>query len=188
MTNNLYLNITNRCTNKCNFCLRNLSYIFAGYNLKLKKEPTKTEIIEEAVRNYSGGEIVFCGIGEPLMRLEDVLDIPRELKRKVKARIRVNTNGHAKLLYPKRNVAKELSKIIDAVSISLNAENKEKYNLICKPHYPDAYEKMIEFTKECKNLIDVTLTVVNLPEINIKKCKKIAYNLDVKFRVRSLTK
>ena len=186
--NNLYLNITNRCTNKCDFCLRNISYIFAGYNLKLKKEPSKAEIIEKTVKNYSGGEIVFCGIGEPLVRLNDVLDISRELKKKLGVKIRVDTNGQAKLYYPVREIAKELSEVIDAVSISLNAENAEKYNTICRPESSFAYISLLGFINECKDFLDVTLTVVNLPEINIEKCKKIADNFGVKFRVRNLVK
>jgi len=57
---NLYLNITNRCSNRCTFCMRNFSYIFVGYNLELKTEPSKEEILAQALKKYSGEkEIVF---------------------------------------------------------------------------------------------------------------------------------
>ena len=114
---NLYLNITNRCTNRCVFCIRNYSYIFADYNLKLDREPTREEIIEDTLKAHcQAREIVFCGMGEPLIRLDDVIYVAKKLK-VLGMPIRVNTNGQAKLLYPARNVAKELSQSIKAISI-----------------------------------------------------------------------
>lgn len=183
---NLYLNITNCCTNRCTFCMKNLSFIFVGYDLKLEREPSKEEILENVLKVYSREkEIVFCGIGEPLIRLDDVLWVSREIKKRLPIVLRVNTNGQAQLLYPNRNVAKELSEVIDAISISLNAENEEKYNLLCRPKFPNAYPKIIEFVKECKKFLDTTVTIVNLPIVNIDKCRKMVENLDVKFRVRN---
>lgn len=182
---NLYLNITNRCTNSCTFCLKNFSWNFAGYNLKLEKEPTKEEVIKDVIKNYKGEkEIVFCGIGEPLLRIDDVLDISKELKKQFKVSLRVNTNGQAKLLYPKRNIARELSEVIDAISISLNAENGKKYNLLCRPEFSNAFPKIIEFIKECKEFLNTTVTIVNLPLVNVDKCRQISESLGVKFRVR----
>jgi len=60
-----------------------------------------------------------------LTRLNDVLWICKKLKEKIQIFIRVNTNGHVTLRYPNRDVAKELSKVIDSISISLNAENEK---------------------------------------------------------------
>lgn len=183
--NNLYLNIINRCTNNCTFCLKKLSWNFAGVNLKLTREPSRKEIIEDAIKNYKGeSQIVFCGIGEPLMRLDDVLAVSQELKKQLKASLRIDTNGQAKVLYPQRNVAKELSKVIDAISISLNAENEEKYNQLCRPVHSNAYPQILEFIKDCRKYFEVTLTVLRLASVDIKKCRKIAEDLKVHFRIR----
>ena len=182
---NLYLNITNRCCNNCTFCLKNFSWNFTGVSLKLTREPSQKEIIEDTIKNYKGEpKIVFCGIGEPLMRLDDVLAVSQELKKQLKASLRIDTNGQAKVLYPQRNVAKELSKVIDAISISLNAENEEKYNRLCRPVHSNAYPQILEFIKDCRKYFEVTLTVLKLPSVDIKKCQKIAEDLKVHFRVR----
>ena len=58
---NLYLNITNRCSNKCNFCMKNFSYVFAGYDLELKTEPTKEEILDQGLKKYSGEKEIEIG-------------------------------------------------------------------------------------------------------------------------------
>jgi hypothetical protein len=60
-------------------------------------------------------------------------------------KIRVNTNGHANAVY-KTNVTEEFKGLIDSVSISLNASNKEEYNDICKPKIENAYGAMLDFT------------------------------------------
>ena len=165
--------------------MRNFSYVFVGYDLKLEKEPSKQEILEQALKNYSKEkEIVFCGIGEPLIRLNDVLWVCQEIKKRVQVPLRVDTNGQVKLFYPNRKVAKELSKIIDSISISLNAENEEKYNRLCRPRFPKAYKKMLEFAKECKQYFPLTLSVLNLPIVDIKKCQKIATDMGAQFIVR----
>jgi TatD family-associated radical SAM protein len=78
--------------------------------------------------------------------------------------------------------------VIDAVSISLNAENKEKYNSICKPLNPNVYESIIEFIKDCRERLETGVTVIDIPEIDIEKCRKIARDLRVGFRVRKLIK
>ena len=182
---NLYLNITNRCSNRCTFCMRNFSYIFVGYDLELKIEPSKEEILAQALKKYSGEkEIVFCGIGEPLTRLNDVLWICKKLKEKIQIFIRVNTNGHVTLRYPNRDVAKELSNVIDSISISLNAENEKKYNRLCRPAYSNAYKKMLEFAKDCQKYFPISLSVLDLPEVDIKKCQKIATDMNAQFIIR----
>ena len=182
---NLYLNITNRCSNRCSFCMKNSSYIFFDYDLELKTDPNKEEILKQALKKYSGEkEIVFCGIGEPLIRLDDILWICKKLKEKLKVFIRINTNGHVQLRYPNRDVAKELAKVINSISISLNAENEKKYNRLCRPAYSDAYKKMLEFAKNCQKYFPITLSVLDLPEVDIKKCQKIATDMNTQFLVR----
>jgi len=47
LENKFYLNITNRCTNECDFCLRKFKSGVAGFNLRLQREPTLQGIKRE---------------------------------------------------------------------------------------------------------------------------------------------
>lgn len=184
--NSLYLNITNRCTSKCQFCIRYKTKLFNNkHELWLKKEPTAKDIIDEIGDPAKYKEVVFCGYGEPLVRLDVVKEVSRWLKDKG-ARVRIDTNGHANLIY-KRNIVPELKGLVDSISISLNAQNKKLYNEICRPEFGEAaFDAIIEFARECKKYIpDVELTVVGIPEIDVKESKKIADKLGVSFRVRT---
>ena len=185
---NLYLNITNRCTADCVFCIKRYSDGVYGYNLRLSKEPTLPEIINELSRqelsNYK--EVVFTGLGEPLVRLDNVLEITKWLTTRG-IPVRLDTIGHAKLLYPDRNVAEELAESgMKVVSISLNAQDAETYNKLCDPRYIRAYENMLEFAKDVsKSGMELRFTVVNLPVVNIEKCREIAKEYCAEFKVRS---
>lgn len=184
---NLYLNITNKCSANCYFCIRESADGVYGYNLRLSREPSYAEIIRELEQSdlIKYREVVFTGLGEPTCRLEIVLDVTRWLHERG-IRVRLDTNGHAKLMYPEMDVVAELKNAgLDAVSISLNAESEEKYVKICKPSLKDAYSSLLEFTKEAiKTGIDTRLTVVGMPEIDIDKCEIIAKDLGASFRVR----
>ena len=185
---NLYLNITNRCSASCTFCLRNNADGVYGYNLRLSRDPTKEEIIKEleSVDLSKYKEIVFTGFGEPTCKLKTVIKITRWLHER-NCRIRLDTNGHAQLMFPEMDVVKELKNAgLESVSVSLNAESKEKYDALCKPAYEDAYESVLEFTKKAVELgMRTQMTVVgSLPEIDIKACEKIATDIGATFRVR----
>ena len=184
--NSLYLNITNRCTSKCSFCIRYKTKLFNSENeLWLKKEPTAKEIIEAIGDPTKYKEVVFCGYGEPLIRLDVVIEVSKWLKGKG-ARVRIDTNGHGNLIH-KRNIVPELEGLVDSISISLNAQNGKIYNEICRPDFGEnAFDAIIEFAKECKKYIpEVELTVVGIPQIDVKAAKKIADDLGVPFRVRT---
>ncbi len=184
---NLYLNITNRCTADCVFCIKRYSDGVYGYNLRLSREPTLSEIIERLSRcdlsNYK--EVVFTGFGEPLVRLDDVLEITKWLTARG-SQVRLDTIGHAKLLYPDRNVAQELNESgMKVVSISLNAQDANTYNRLCDPKYIKAYEKMLEFARDVtKSGMQLRFTVVNLTVVDIEKCRNIADEYCADFKVR----
>jgi cyclic pyranopterin phosphate synthase len=184
---NLYLNITNRCTADCIFCLKRYSDGVYGYNLRLLKEPTLPEIIkqlsEHDLSKYK--EVVFTGFGEPLLRLDDMLEITKWLTTRG-IQVRLDTSGHARLLYPDRNVAEELAGSgMKVISLSLNAQDAATYNQLCDPKYIRAYEKMLEFAKEIsKSGMELRFTVVNLPVVDIEKCRKIANEYCADFKVR----
>lgn len=184
---NLYLNITNRCTADCVFCIKRYSDGVYGYNLRLSKEPKLSEIITELseldLSKY--GEVVFTGFGEPLVRLDDVIEITKWLMMRG-IPVRLDTIGHAKLLYPDRDVALELAEAgMKVVSVSLNAQDADTYNQLCDPKYIKAYQKMLEFAKDVSNAgMELRFTVVALPVVNIEKCKKIAKEYGADFKVR----
>lgn len=182
--NSLYLNITNRCTNKCSFCVKFHTDYVKGHRLRLDHEPSEDEI-KKAIRDPSEfREIVFCGYGEPLQRLDVVKHIARWVKKKG-GTVRINTNGHANLIH-KRNILPELKGIVDQISVSLDAHDEATYNRICSPLYEHAFSGVIDFVRLAKEIIpEVQITVVNLDEVNIAECRRIADELGVTLRIRS---
>lgn len=180
----LYINLTNRCANSCSFCVRNQPEGI-GFDLWLRKEPSLEEILGDIKDPENYSEVVFCGYGEPLERLMEVIEICRQLKKKG-VKIRLNTNGQANLIW-KRNVLPELEGLVDSVSISLNAKNAEDYVKLCSPEYgEEAYKAVLEFTKECvKYIPEVCLTVVDVISAHdIELCRSIACSMGAQFKVR----
>lgn len=182
--NSLYLNITNRCSAACTFCVRYHTDFVKGHNLRLSEEPSADEIIRLIGDPKRYAEIVFCGYGEPLLRLDVVKAVSAEVKQRG-GRVRIDTNGHANMIH-ERNVLPELAGLVDAVSISLNAQNAELYDKITRSQFGiQAYEKVKDFIRQAKTHIpDVSVTIVSLPEVDIEACRKIADDLGVKLRVR----
>lgn len=184
---NLYLNITNRCTAECVFCIKRYSDGVYGYNLRLSREPALPQIIRELsntdLQKYN--EVVFTGLGEPLVRLDEVLEITKWLSARGMP-VRLDTIGHAKLMYPERKVAQELADAgMKVVSISLNAAEEKTYNELCIPKLKDAYAKMLEFAKDVsKTGMELRFTVVNLPAVDIDRCREIAEEYCADFKVR----
>lgn len=180
----LYVNVTNRCSNQCSFCVRETTKGVGNNSLWLSKEPTAKEILETIKNPLEYTEFVFCGFGEPLMRLDVVIEIAKKL-RTYNIPIRLNTNGQANLVH-QRNIVPELAGLIDIISISLNADNSKTYQEICSSRYGEAaFNAIIDFTKISKEFIPrVVLSVVVLPGVNIDKCRNLAKELGVEFRLR----
>jgi TatD DNase family protein len=181
----LYLNITNRCTSKCTFCVKFHTNFVKGHNLRLEHEPAEEELKNAIGEPSQYKEIVFCGYGEPLLRLDVVKSVASWIKGKG-GKVRINTNGHGNLIH-KRNILPELQGLVDSISISLDAQDEETYNRICKPAFKNTFAEVVNFIKEAKKYIpDVTATVVTAEGVNVDKCKEITDSLGVKLRVRRL--
>lgn len=181
----LYLNITNRCTNVCSFCVRLKQDFVKGHNLRLSHEPSEEELIHAIGDPKKYREIVFCGYGEPMLRLDTVKQVASWVKEHGGS-VRINTNGHGNLIAG-RNVLPELQGIVDEISISIDAQNEDIYNSLCRPTYQHAFPAVIDFAQEAKKHVPrVTLTVVAVKGVDIGKTKKIAERIGADFRVRRL--
>lgn len=183
----LYLNITDRCTLVCEFCPKTQGlHQVHDYDLTLAQRPEFDDIIAAIGDPTDYEEIVFCGFGEPTLRFKMLLQVARYIKEKG-GRVRVNTDGLANLVN-KRNVLPEMQGLIDAVSVSMNAQNESLYNQHCAPQLKGAWQAMLDFLADAPNYIpDVTATAIEgLAGVDIVACEKIAIDLGVKFRSRQL--
>lgn len=188
----IYINLTNRCTNDCIFCLRNDKDDVCGQKLWLDDEnSTSSDVIEQFEKIYSqtrSRDVIFCGYGEPMLKFEVLKEVAQYIKEKYpKIKIRVNTNGHANFVY-KRNVVPELKGLVDEFSVSLNSSNKEEYNELSRPKFDDAYDEVKKFIKACvKEKIHVVASVVEGYrgyQLDLVACEGLASELGAGFRVR----
>ncbi len=183
----LYLSITNRCTLVCDFCPKTLGHPeVKGYDLTMEHRPSAVEIIESIGNPADYPEIIFCGFGEPTIRLKVLIEVAAFIKSEG-GRVRVNTDGLANLVH-KRNVLPELGRCVDAISVSMNAQNKSVYDQHCQPALPNSYESMLDFLKQAPRYIgDVTATALDgLDGVDIKACEQLAIRCGAKFRKRML--
>jgi TatD family-associated radical SAM protein len=184
---NCYLNITSQCTLRCGFCPKyNRSWEVQSYDLRLHREPTVEEVLAAIGDPAMFREIVFCGLGEPTVRLDALLAIARVMKEKG-ARVRVNTDGLANLREG-RDVTPELAKVVDSLSISMNAQNAAVYNEHTHPRLRGAFAAVLEFARLAHERgIAVTLTAIDgLEGVDVADCERIAHELGVNFRRREL--
>ena len=179
-----YINLTNRCNNACDFCIRQNKVGIPGFSLWLEKEPEAGEVIAQ-LDAAGRGDVVFCGYGEPTLRL----DVLKEVAAYVKSyggKVRVNTNGLANREYG-RDVVPELENLVDVMSISLNEASAEKYDAVCHSIYgPAAFDEMLDFARRCAGTrMDTVLSVVDVisPE-DIAVCREIAEKVGARLRVR----
>lgn len=187
----VYINLTNSCTNNCVFCIRDIKDDVVGANLFLSSENVKAEDVIaqlEKIHEKLSSEIIFCGYGEPMLKLDIIKEVAKYIKEKYpNTVIRINTNGQANLVY-KRNVLPELKGLIDKFSISLNGENEEVYNRISLPRIEGAYTAVKDFIKEAvKEGFDTTATIVTGYKnynVDMQKCIEITKDLGAKFRER----
>lgn len=184
---NRYLNVTNRCSLRCRFCPKfDGRWTVGDYQLRLPREPTVEEMIEAAGDVEQYREIVFCGFGEPTLRLYDVLEAGARLHSEG-GYVRINTDGLANLVHG-RDVTPDLEGIVDALSVSLNAHNAEVYERHCRPLTAHSYEAMLDFVARAHEFVpDIRLSAIEgLPGVDIAACERIAHQLDVEFRLRML--
>ena len=188
---NFYINLTNRCPCNCTFCYRFIhDSIGDSDSLWLKEEPTADEVmaaIAEAGVTASDN-VVFCGFGEPTERMDALVEVARRVRSEVGSKLRLDTNGLGNLVNG-RDILPELAEVLDAISISLNAPDAEEYGRVtrCRFDPETAYAELLDFIKRSKELIgDVTVSVVggSISEESEERCRTIADQMQVRFRVR----
>lgn len=184
-----YINLTNRCTNNCIFCLRQDKNDVCGQDMWLDNEDFSVEDVISQLKNFDiSGEVIFCGYGEPLLKLEILKEVAKYIKQNSpNTKIRINTNGHANFVY-KRNIIPELKGLIDKISVSLNASTSEEYNELSQPKFENAYDEVKKFIKCCSQAgIQTDASIVDGYKgrrLDIEKCKQIANDLGANLRVR----
>ena len=187
----LYVNMTNKCSNRCEFCIRNNGDgAYGSDSLWLEREPTLDEVMDSVFsRDLSEyPELIFCGYGEPTYRLADAVSVAKAVKGKYPhIRIRINTNGHSDLILGK-DTAPMYEGTFDVVSISLNTPSPSRYQEICHSIYGEqSHTALITFAKNVKHYVPkVILSVVKetLTEEEIEQCRAIAENAGVTLRIR----
>lgn len=188
--NGLYINITNRCTCACDFCERgHHNSVGDAESLWLEYEPSREEVFEKiAERNLEKyDELVFCGFGEPTLRLDDLLWVAQKVKGlSPLLPIRINTNGHANMIAG-YDVTPKLAGLIDALSISLNRPNAKDYTIHMRPIYGEAaFDGLLDFSIRAKKFVPhIVLSVVDiLSETDLETCKSLTTQLDIPLLVR----
>lgn len=185
----IYINLTNRCTNECIFCLRQDKDDVCGQELWLDSEDfTSEDVIEQLKKFNLSSEVIFCGYGEPMLKFEVLRQVARYIKETYpEIKIRVNTNGHANFIY-KKNVVPELVGLVDEFSVSLNASNSEEYDELSQPKFENAYEEVKKFIKCSADAgIETVASIVDGYKgrrLDVEKCREIAESLGAKLRVR----
>ncbi len=188
---NLYVNMTNRCSSSCVFCLRNTRDRMDQEkgSLWLSHEPSVEEVKQafekEDMSQYR--EVVFCGFGEPTERFDDLLTIAAFVKERYQKPIRINTNGQGNLIN-KRDIVPEMKGLVDVISISLNTPNEDRYHELVRSRFGDqAFQAMLDFAKEAKEYVpQVILSTVEttITKEEEKECQKICDDLGVTYRIR----
>ena len=150
---------------------------------------------------------MICGIGEPFLRYDDLIETAKYCKDLFGdgVPVRADTSG----LWWGENKDLSFLKHIDSLSVSLNAESEERYIRICQPKIPGAYGILMDFletlSKEKKETFpDVRLTVVDTsqkdlmpsredsdvsgecPVPNIEMCREISDRLGFPLIVKHL--
>lgn len=188
--NNLYVNLTNRCSAACTFCLRQTrDHMEQSNPLWLEHEPSYDEVIE-AFSNFDMSkynEVVFCGFGEPTEAFDLLIRVAAYVKETFHMPTRINTNGHGDLIN-NRHIAPEMKGLIDTVSISLNTPNKDRYHELVRSQFgPEAFDAMLAFAKEVTEYVpQVVFTTVatTLTSEEEEKCRKICETCGVTYRIR----
>lgn len=190
----LYVNVTNRCSNRCDFCVRTQADGYYSDSLWLEREPSCDEIISEIIKSEPDkfDSLVFCGYGEPTERLDDIIYVAKTVKKAFPfLPIRLNTNGQSDLICGK-STAPLFKDAFDTVSISLNAPDAKGYDNVCHSRFgPSAFDAILSFASELKKYVpNVVFSAVrgSISDDDLEKCKEVAKLCGIPLRIREYIK
>jgi len=170
------------------FCIRNYDNGVFGFDLSLDRDPAPEELMEAIRRTWKTGfvEAAIVGLGEPLLNLDGTLASVRQVKSLASIPVRINTNGEALLMYPRRDVPRELALAgMNHVQVSINAPDSQTYVKLCKPSFGEkTYASMLRFAERCLKYMTVELSVVRVPGLDIEACRRVAERIGAQFKVR----
>ena len=177
--NKVYINLTNRCSNRCDFCIRQGRKGMGQTPLWIDCEPDADEVIMQLPQNLDDydSEVVFCGFGEPTYNLS-ALDEVASYLHCVDKTTRINTNGQANLIY---------NGDVTDIIVSLNESNAQKYQQHCNSVFGErAFDALLDFSRKCRERGgNVIFSVVDsIGEQDVAECKKLAKKLGIPLRVR----
>ena len=187
INNKIYINLTNRCSNNCDFCIRQGREGMANTPLWITEEPSVEDVIEQLPLNMDDydSEVVFCGFGEPTYNLETLDEVASYLHC-IDKTTRINTNGQANLIH-NEDVTDVVVTSCDVINVSLNECTAEKYQQHCKSIFgTKAFDALIEFATLCKQRGgNVVFSVVDsIGEQDVQACQKLADKLHIPLRIR----
>lgn len=188
LKNKVYINLTNRCSNNCDFCIRHNGSGVENSTLWLEREPTTKEVIDLIDKiDIDFDEAIFCGYGESTYKMDELIAVAKHINSLGK-KTRLNTNGLGNAIND-RDIVPDLKDNIDYISISLNESNAEKYQAICKSRFGlKSYDLILDFASACvKAKINTTFTVVDvIGSLAVEECRQTAKKIGANFRVREL--
>ena len=197
---NIYINLTNFCSNACEFCVRNHESTMDGRefgshsgegdsDLWLDSEPSYkdvTDILDQmAFSRYK--EMVVGGEGEPSARFE-LVEMLCGYAHERGIKTRINTNGQGNAILGK-DIAPRMCRCIDTINVSLNATDAQSYDRLCHSVYGEkAFDIMLDFAKECVRCGgNVVLRIVDcVPPEQLQKAAEIARDIGAKLRGRKM--
>lgn len=182
---NLYVNLTNKCSNSCDFCIRNNGDgIGDSGDLWLSREPSAEEVIDRIKTFGDYNELVFCGYGEPTYKTDVMIEVAA-YAHKAGKKTRLNTNGQGNLING-YDIVPKLKGAIDVMSISLNAPDAAAYDRICHSEFGEkGFDAMLAFATECvMSGIETVLSVVDTDGADIEACRRVAESVGARLKVR----
>jgi len=194
----LYVNLTNRCPTACAFCIKHAWKMkYRGNDLALgRAEPEPGEVTELIRGEWARGafkELVFCGYGEPTMRLGALLAVAGAVKRGLLApvpaglKIRLNTNGLGSLVNG-RDIVPELKGLVDSAHISLNTADPEQWLEMMRPapeYAVEGFKSVLAFVRASVDAIPETaVTAIRGGGADLEKFSALAKELGANCRLR----
>ncbi|HOW89068.1 MAG TPA: TatD family nuclease-associated radical SAM protein [Elusimicrobiales bacterium] len=194
----LYVNLTNRCPTACVFCIKHAWKMkYRGNDLALgQAEPEPGEVTALIRGEWERGgfkELVFCGYGEPTMRLDALLAVASAVKRGLLApvpaglKVRLNTNGLGSLVNG-RDIVPELKGLVDSVHISLNTADPEQWLAMMRPapeYAGEGFKGVLAFVRAAVGSIPETaVTAIRGGGTDLEKFSSLAKALGASCRLR----